>query len=96
MNNIQSPQTNSHQTAEQLISDGRYKESKEILTKLLIEDPSDHVATHMLGLLAKKTNQWNLAMAFFTRAININEQYFLPLTWSEELLIVNSLIYLTQ
>ena len=54
MNNIQSPQTNSHQTAEQLISDGRYKESKEISTKLLIEDPSDHVATHMLGLLAKK------------------------------------------
>ena len=54
MNNFQSPQTNSHHTAEQLISDGRYKESREILTKLLIEDPSDHVATHMLGLLAKK------------------------------------------
>ena len=76
MNNIQSQQTNSHQTAEQLISAGRYTESKEILTKLLIEDPSDHVATHILGLLAKKTNQWNLAIAFFTRAININEQYF--------------------
>ena len=55
MNDIKSPRTNSHQTAEQLISDGRYKESREILTQLLTENPSDHLATHMLGLLAKKT-----------------------------------------
>ena len=76
MNNILSPWTYSHQTAEQLISYGRYKESKEILAELLLENPSDHLATHMLGLLAKKTNQWNLAIAFFTRAININRKYF--------------------
>ena len=72
MNHLQSPKTNAHQITEQLLNDGRYNESKEILAELLTEDPSDYLAIHMLGLLAKKTYQWTLAIEFFTRAIETN------------------------
>ena len=54
MNYLESPKTNSHQIANQLLNHGRLNESKKILTELLSENPSDHVATHMFGLLAKK------------------------------------------
>jgi tetratricopeptide (TPR) repeat protein len=73
MNHLQSPKTNAHQIAKQLLDDGRLNETKKILTELLEEDPSDYLALHMLGLLAKKTNQWALAIAFFSRAIDTNK-----------------------
>ena len=76
MNYLQSSKTNVHQIAKQLLNDGRFNESKEILTKLLEEDPSDFLAIHMLGLLAKKAKQWNLAITFFTRAIETNRNDF--------------------
>ena len=76
MNYLESPKTNSHQIANQLLNHGRLNESKKILTELLSENPSDHVATHMFGLLAKKNKQWKLAIAFFTRAIDTNGNYF--------------------
>ncbi len=77
MNHLQSPKTNVHHIAEQLLNDGSFNESKEILTGLLEEDSSDFLAIHMLGLLAKKNKQWNLAIAFFTRAIETNRTGFL-------------------
>ena len=72
MSHLQSPKTNVHQIAKQLLNDSRFNEAKEILTELLEEDPSDFLAIHMLGLLAKKAKQWNLAIAFFTKAIETN------------------------
>ena len=54
MSHLQSPKTNIHQIAKQLLNDSRFDEAKEILTELLEEDPSDFLAMHMLGLLAKK------------------------------------------
>ena len=54
MNHLQSPKTNAHQIAKQLLDDGRLNETKKILTELLEEDRSDYLALHMLGLLAKK------------------------------------------
>ena len=76
MNYLQSPKTNIHQIAKQLLNDGRFNKSKDILTELLEKDPSDFLAIHMLGLLAKKAKQWNLAIAFFTRAIETNRTDF--------------------
>ena len=76
MNHLQSLKTNAYQITEQLLNDGRYNESKEILAELLTEDPSDYLAIHMLGLLAKKTYQWTLAIAFFTKAIETNRMHF--------------------
>ena len=58
MNYLQSPETNSHQIANQLLNDGRHSESKKILAEILREDPSDHVAIHLLGSLAKETKQF--------------------------------------
>ena len=76
MNNQQKSETTPHQIARQLLAEGRYRETKTSLVELLQRNSKDYLAIHMLGLLAEKSNQRDLAVSFFSRAIEVNRDHF--------------------